>query len=110
MIDLAGRGLQGKAGWLDFGEKSATRTRERGKYGRCLTAPWLVGEAPSSVSRKDETPVTMTPQQEISKTLHSSKILLKYLTFTFGEIALAFGGDNVAIPSASHRGAKVGNP
>ena len=33
-----------------------------------------------------ETPVTVTPQQEISKTINSPRIiLLKYLTFTFGE-------------------------
>ena len=38
-----------------------------------------------------ETPVTVTPQQEISKTLNSSKIPLKYLTFTFGERASTFG-------------------
>ena len=38
-----------------------------------------------------ETPVTVTPQQEISKTLNSSKIPLKYLTFTFGERTFAFG-------------------
>ena len=37
-----------------------------------------------------ETPVTVTPQQEISKTLDSSKIPLKYFTFTFQERAFTF--------------------
>ena len=37
-----------------------------------------------------ETPVTVTPQQEISKPLNSSKILSKYLTFTFRERAFTF--------------------
>ena len=39
-----------------------------------------------------ETSVTVTPQQEISKTLNSSKISEKYLTFTFGGRAFTFGG------------------
>ena len=34
----------------------------------------------------------MTPQQEMSKTLNSSKMPSKYLTFTFGEITFTFGG------------------
>ena len=38
-----------------------------------------------------ENPVNVTPQQEISKTLNSSKIP-KYLTFTCGEITFTFGG------------------
>ena len=38
-----------------------------------------------------ETPVTVTPQQEISKTLNSSKIPSNYLTFTFGERTFTFG-------------------
>ena len=38
-----------------------------------------------------ETPVTVTPQKKISKTLNSSKIPQKYLTFTFGERASTFG-------------------
>ena len=39
-----------------------------------------------------ETPVAVTPpQQEISKTLNSSKIPSKYLTFTLGEITFTFG-------------------
>ena len=37
-----------------------------------------------------ETPVTVTPQQEISKTFNSSKIPLKYFTFTFGERTFTF--------------------
>ena len=38
-----------------------------------------------------ETPVTVTPQKQISKTLNSSKIPLKYLAFTFGERTFTFG-------------------
>ena len=38
-----------------------------------------------------DTPVTVTPQQKISKTLTSSKIPEKYLTFIFGEITFTFG-------------------
>ena len=44
--------------------------------------------------------MTVTPQQEISETLNSSKIPSKYLTFTFGERTFTFGartftfGDN----------------
>ena len=38
-----------------------------------------------------ETPVTVTPQQETSKTLNLQKFLKKYLTFTFGERTLTFG-------------------
>ena len=38
-----------------------------------------------------ETPVTVTPQQEISKTLNSSKIPSNYLTFTFGERTFTYG-------------------
>ena len=47
-----------------------------------------------------ETPVTVTPQQKISKTLISSKFPTKYLTLTFGEQTFTFGertftfGDN----------------
>ena len=37
-----------------------------------------------------ENPVTVTPQQEISKTLNSSKFSKKYLTFTFGERTFTF--------------------
>ena len=36
-------------------------------------------------------PCERDPQQEISKTLNSSKIPLKYLAFTFRERALTFG-------------------
>ena len=38
-----------------------------------------------------ETPVTVTPQQEISKNLKSDKIFYKYLTFAFREIKLLCG-------------------
>ena len=38
-----------------------------------------------------ETPVTVIPQQKISKTLSSSKIPQKYFTFTFGEGTFTFG-------------------
>ena len=38
-----------------------------------------------------ETPVTVNPQQNISKTLNSSRIPEKYLTFTFGETIFTFG-------------------
>ena len=38
-----------------------------------------------------ETPVTVTPPTEISKTLSSSKISEKYLRFTFGEITFTLG-------------------
>ena len=38
-----------------------------------------------------ETPVTVTPQQDISKTLDSSKIPQKYLTFSLGERTFTFG-------------------
>ena len=50
-------------------------------------------ERPSNTDDLDifENPVTVTPQQEISKTLNSSKIPLKYLTFTFGERSFTFG-------------------
>ena len=37
--------------------------------------------------------MTVTPQQEISKPLNSSKIPPKYLTFTFGERTFTFGGN-----------------
>ena len=37
-----------------------------------------------------ETPVAVTPQQAISKTLNSSKKPEKYLTFTVGEITFTF--------------------
>ena len=43
-----------------------------------------------------ETPVTVTPQHESSKTLNSSEIPQKRnLTFTFGEITFTFGGNKV---------------
>ena len=38
-----------------------------------------------------ETPVTVPPQQEISKALNSSKFPKNYLTFTFGERTFTFG-------------------
>ena len=49
--------------------------------------------------------MTVTPQQKISKTLNSSKILLKYLMFTSGEITFFFWGNNVHFG-----GNKVGGP
>ena len=42
-----------------------------------------------------ETPVTVTPQQEISKTLNSSKIPLKILSVYFWGKNVYFWGENV---------------
>ena len=45
-----------------------------------------------------ETPVTVTPQQEISKTLNSSKITLKkYLAFTLGKERLLLGNGRLLL-------------
>ena len=38
-----------------------------------------------------ETPVTVNPRQKIPKTLNSSKMPSKDLTFTFGKITFTFG-------------------